>query len=93
MIGFTTKEIFFFCLFVCFSVIAEVQFPVHLLCDWPPLISMDDLHRLKKGQLINQTKAVLQATVSHCEEMTQNEKSILSLGHCDLRCVIVTVFN
>ncbi|XP_053296469.1 protein associated with UVRAG as autophagy enhancer [Pleuronectes platessa] len=43
------------------------QLPSHLL-QQPPLLSMDDLLRLRKGQLGAQVKAVLHAAISHVED-------------------------
>ncbi|XP_071328760.1 protein associated with UVRAG as autophagy enhancer [Trachinotus anak] len=43
------------------------QLPAHLLFQQPPLFSMDDLLRVKKGQLLAQARAVLHSAISHVE--------------------------
>lgn len=53
---------------VCVSVLTEArQLPTHLFYQQPPLFSMDDLLRVKKGQLVAQARAVLHAAISHVE--------------------------
>nr|XP_043874865.1 protein associated with UVRAG as autophagy enhancer isoform X2 [Solea senegalensis] len=44
------------------------QLPSHLLSERPPLVSMDDLQRLRRGQLMTLTRAVLQSALSHVED-------------------------
>ncbi|XP_035029640.1 protein associated with UVRAG as autophagy enhancer [Hippoglossus stenolepis] len=44
------------------------QLPSHLVLQQPPLLSMDDLLRLRKGQLVAQVKAVVHAAISHVED-------------------------
>uniref|UniRef100_A0A3Q0R888 Rubicon like autophagy enhancer n=1 Tax=Amphilophus citrinellus TaxID=61819 RepID=A0A3Q0R888_AMPCI len=49
------------------SVLTELEdFPAHLR-EQPNLFSMDDLQKLKKGQLAAQTKAVLHSAIAHVE--------------------------
>ncbi|XP_030613320.1 protein associated with UVRAG as autophagy enhancer-like [Archocentrus centrarchus] len=49
------------------STVAELEdFPAHLR-EQPNLFSMDDLQKLKKGQLAAQTKAVLHSAIAHVE--------------------------
>ncbi|XP_040912665.1 protein associated with UVRAG as autophagy enhancer [Toxotes jaculatrix] len=43
------------------------QLPAHLISEPPHLFSMDDLLRLKKGQLVAQARAVLNSAISHVE--------------------------
>uniref|UniRef100_A0A665TVN8 Rubicon Homology domain-containing protein n=1 Tax=Echeneis naucrates TaxID=173247 RepID=A0A665TVN8_ECHNA len=43
------------------------QLPDHLISKSLPLFSMDDLLKVKKGQLVTQARAVLYAAVSHVE--------------------------
>nr|XP_019939565.1 PREDICTED: uncharacterized protein KIAA0226-like homolog [Paralichthys olivaceus] len=44
------------------------QLPANLVLQQPPLLSMDDLLRLRKGQLGAQVKAVVHAAIAHVEE-------------------------
>ncbi|XP_005475326.1 protein RUBCNL-like [Oreochromis niloticus] len=49
------------------SVLAELEhLPAHLK-EQPNLFSMDDLQKVKKGQLLPQAKAVLQSAITHVE--------------------------
>ncbi|KAG7240437.1 hypothetical protein INR49_027008 [Caranx melampygus] len=50
------------------SVMTELeQLPGHLIFQQPPLFSMDDLLKVKKGQLVAQARALLHAAISHVE--------------------------
>lgn len=51
------------------------QLPAHLM-EQPHLFSMDDLLRVKKGQLVVQARAVLHAAINHVENCK------VSLKHC-----------
>lgn len=61
---------------VCLRVMSEFeQLPAHLT-EQPHLFSMDDLLRVKKGQLVVQARAVLNLTLSHVENCE------VSLSYC-----------
>lgn len=43
------------------------QLPAHLISEQPHVFSMDDLLRVKKGQLVAQAKALQHSAISHIE--------------------------
>lgn len=60
----------------CARVMTEFeQLPAHLT-EQPHLFSMDDLLRVKKGQLVTQAKALLNSAIDHVENCK------VGLKHC-----------